>query len=428
MTYSLGLVPATVTPFDKGPSVGADNSLEAARWFLITPAIERALQDNPAVSMLVGGERGAQYMGISPSGTHFYTKSATGSGSSSGSTKLSIPAGAQVISYAEVLSALAPVAQRASAPAGTSSKLPLYIGLGIGGLALVAGGIYLMTRKPAPAPTPAALAANRRRARRVRRNSSSDCRGDASYPCGECARCRAILSESYDEMMRERELHPLRGVHGLWRSDGSSEPRRLHPLRHSKYCECAECKKLHRNSPLAFTPEMHALHAQIEAEKAARSAPRQAPKWTPMRLNAGAKEVWWKCSRCGRSVHNHSKTRVTESRPRRCKKAKGKTSARCKFVRASSRTSKAAAFTKLSLKNARAIAASIDKSAKRFAVRHDEYPETKKDVRALKRVATLLRSGRTEQAVKRGWALDTLVRDQLPKRFYKIPSRAYPPR
>jgi len=328
MTYSLGLVPAT--PLDKGSVSDAASSPETARWFLVTPAIERALRNEPWFSYLLSGAVGPQYMGISPSGTQVYVKSTTGGGSGGGSTKLNIPAGAQIISYAEVLSALAPVAQRTSAPAGTSSKLPLYIGLGIGGLAVVGGAIFLMTRKKT---APVALAKN------------------AARRTGVASTTQVSLRLLPDTLRRARG----------------------------------------------------------------------------MTMNAGMKEIWWKCSRCGRSVHNHSKTRVTESRPRRCKGAKGKTSARCKFVRVSSRTSKATAFTKLSPKNARAIAASIDKSAKRFAARH-EYPETKKDVRALKRVATLLRAGRTEEAVKRGWWLDTFVRDQLPKRFYKIPSRAYPPR
>lgn len=44
-------------------------------------------------------------------------------------------------------------------------------------------------------------------------------------------------------------------------------------------------RRLRRNPPFTFTPEMYALHAQIEAEKAAKNAPRQAPKWTPMTLN-----------------------------------------------------------------------------------------------------------------------------------------------
>lgn len=43
-------------------------------------------------------------------------------------------------------------------------------------------------------------------------------------------------------------------------------------------------RRLRRNPPLAFTPEMYALHAQIESEKRAKDAPRKV-SWTPMRLN-----------------------------------------------------------------------------------------------------------------------------------------------
>ena len=42
--------------------------------------------------------------------------------------------------------------------------------------------------------------------------------------------------------------------------------------------------RLRRNAPIASTPEMQALYAEIEAEKAARSAPRRVA-WTPMTLN-----------------------------------------------------------------------------------------------------------------------------------------------
>jgi len=42
--------------------------------------------------------------------------------------------------------------------------------------------------------------------------------------------------------------------------------------------------RLRRNAPIASTPEMRALYAEIEAEKAARSAPRRVA-WTPMRAN-----------------------------------------------------------------------------------------------------------------------------------------------
>jgi hypothetical protein len=31
-------------------------------------------------------------------------------------------------------------------------------------------------------------------------------------------------------------------------------------------------------------------------------------------------EVWWRCTRCGRSVHNHSPEGVKEINPRVCKK------------------------------------------------------------------------------------------------------------
>lgn len=176
MTYSFGTEP--VTPFDKGLVSDVASSPETARWFLVTGAIDRALRSDPALSMMLNGHSGeVLYMGISPSGTQIYTKTATGGGSSGGSTKYSVPVGARLVSYAEVQAALAPAAfapaaQRTSAPASSSSKLPLYIGLGVGALALVGGGIYLMTRKPAP--TPAALAANRRRARRLRRNGPAD--------------------------------------------------------------------------------------------------------------------------------------------------------------------------------------------------------------------------------------------------------------
>jgi len=85
------------------------------------------------------------------------------------------------------------------------------------------------------------LEANRRRksSRGLHSNSSSDCRGDANYPCGECARCREIWSRSYDDMMRKRELHPLG---------------------HAEFCECAECKNLRRNGPaVPYDDQKHAV-------------------------------------------------------------------------------------------------------------------------------------------------------------------------
>lgn len=35
-------------------------------------------------------------------------------------------------------------------------------------------------------------------------------------------------------------------------------------------------------------------------------------------------EVWWRCTRCGRSVHNHSSEGVKEINPRVCLAASGK--------------------------------------------------------------------------------------------------------
>ena len=56
MTYSIGLVPAT--PLDKGSVSDAASSPETARWFLVTPAIERALRNEPWFSYLLSGAVG----------------------------------------------------------------------------------------------------------------------------------------------------------------------------------------------------------------------------------------------------------------------------------------------------------------------------------------------------------------------------------
>lgn len=88
-------------------------------------------------------------------------------------------------------------------------------------------------------PEHAAFVAEWEERERLRSNSSSDCRGDANYPCGECARCRAIWSGSYDDMMRKREQRPLG---------------------HAEFCECVECKNLRRNGPaVPYDDQKHAV-------------------------------------------------------------------------------------------------------------------------------------------------------------------------
>jgi 8-oxo-dGTP pyrophosphatase MutT (NUDIX family) len=50
------------------------------------------------------------------------------------------------------------------------------------------------------------------------------------------------------------------------------------------------------------------------------------------------REVRWRCTRCGRVVYNHSKSGVKTNK--RCKKARSKATARCKFARSPRKTSK----------------------------------------------------------------------------------------
>jgi len=170
VTYSLGV------DISKELVSGAPASEATARWFLVTPALDRALRDDPTFGLLLGTTpSGAQYVGISPSGTTVYAKTATGGGTSSGVGKRFIPAGAQLVPYAEVMARLADE-QRASAPV-TSSKLPLYIGLGVGGLVLAGGLAYLMTRKPVP------MAANVARGARVRGEMK-----EYAWKCTHCGR------------------------------------------------------------------------------------------------------------------------------------------------------------------------------------------------------------------------------------------------
>jgi hypothetical protein len=441
-----------------GTDLPAEVPSEAtARWFLITPAIARALQSEPAFSMMLHGGLSAQYAGISPRGTTVYVKSANGGGSSGGSTPTGIPAGAQLLSYEAVQRALAPVPSSAG---GTGSKLPLYLGLGALGVAVLGGAAWLLLRKK-----PAAMAPNRRRtSRQMRRNAG------AKKPiyCGvffdesEMAVLRnwfrretglellpnipkdPHLTSVFKPSLEAVSAMPLGGrvqitVTG-WAADEKGQALVVSGFPSANATPHLTLSTAQGVSPVYSNELLSQGFASAQGptvegtvgyfDGAVQFSVPGGP--APLVSNASPKEIWWRCSRCGRSVHNHSKTRVTESRPKRCKKASGKTSTRCKFVRETSRglsagrTSKAPAFKKLSLKNARAIAASIDRAGKRYEARYAEYPETKKDVRDLKRVAALLRSGRTEQAVKRGWDLDTSVRDHLPARFYKIPSRAYP--
>lgn len=159
MSYALGIVS------NNKALVSDEAASEAtARWFLVTPAVGRALQDDPTFGLLVGPTpSGAQYVGISPSGTTVYTKTATGGGTSSGVGKRSVPAGAQLVPYSEMMSRLADE-QRASVPV-TSSKFPRVVVVAICGLLLAGGVAYMATRKSTQ------MAANGRR-RRLRKNSS----------------------------------------------------------------------------------------------------------------------------------------------------------------------------------------------------------------------------------------------------------------
>ena len=196
MTYAFGTEPVESTP-------------ESARWYKLTPSVIAELAASyPADAAIrdMVSRVGASPVFVGVAADDLYWMSATAQGNIGGNYKT--PAG-PLMTYAQVLRVFAPSAMgpdtkpvfRRNAVVNRS-KTGLYVGIAVG-IAALLGVAYVATRKKT---APAALAANRRRAR------------------------------------------------------------------------------LRRNAPIASTPEMQALYAEIEAEKAARSAPRRVA-WTPMTLN-----------------------------------------------------------------------------------------------------------------------------------------------
>jgi len=182
MTYSLGLVP--------------EATRQTATWWKLMPGVIAWLRaaypgDDFIGSLTAKAESaGPVFIGTTGDGSRMFFVDADRHGSYAiPGVKYAAPGGADArpLAYEAVRAVFAvapdtdpstkPMLATSSiiidAPNRPSTKWPLYVGLGLSGLLLVGGIAYAMTRKKA-APAPAALAENRRRARRVRRNGPSD--------------------------------------------------------------------------------------------------------------------------------------------------------------------------------------------------------------------------------------------------------------
>jgi len=278
MTYAFGTEPVDSTP-------------EAARWYKLTPAVIAELAASyPADAAIrdMVSRVGASPVFMGVAADDLYWMSATSQGNIGGNYKT--PAG-PLMTYAQVLRVFAPSAMgpdtkpvfRRNAVVNRS-KTGLYVGIAVG-IAALLGVAYVATRKKT---APAALAKNAR----------------IVGPCASYTMVAQIFGVA-EKLERELGQHPetaadvrkLRKVANLLSRGetrkaidlaGNLDPalRDLIPAEMFTFAFIERHTRdgLHRNAPIASTPEMQALYAEIEAEKAARSAPRRVA-WTPMRAN-----------------------------------------------------------------------------------------------------------------------------------------------
>jgi len=166
-------------------ALGAAPTRQTAVWWKLTPGVIEWLRTSQQFDSFLGElvakaeSDGPVYIGTTGDGSRifFVEKSRHGSYSVPG-VKYIPPASADArpLAYEHVRAvfAAAPTTDPSTKPSqgpgldASRSSTALYVGLGIAGAALLAGGAYLATRKKAPA----ALSANRRRrGRRLTRNA-----------------------------------------------------------------------------------------------------------------------------------------------------------------------------------------------------------------------------------------------------------------
>jgi len=166
MSYSLGTKPIEPTP-------------EMARWHKMTPDLVSAWRaaypsDRGIAEVLRRTVYGPVYVGIADDNL-YYISGRNAAGNIGG--QYAVLQGQPQMTYEQVLRVFEPTASGPDTkfkpfsiaderPVAAPDRTGLYVALGIAGAALLAGGVYLATRKKAPA----ALTANRRRTKRLAAN------------------------------------------------------------------------------------------------------------------------------------------------------------------------------------------------------------------------------------------------------------------